>query len=176
RHVVLLDVVVTHEVQQGGQLLEVVHGQGGAQAHPNVALAAQPGGIHGQVKTTGQAPERIVGFGQAIDADADVVVADIGNLVDIVFGNQRAIGGQRQKEALAGSIFRQGKDVRPHQGFATAQYQHPYAGIMQVIDHAQGFGGVQFAPEMGIGGRGVAVLAGQVAAPQQVPDNHRGTG
>src|SRR5690606_38209130 len=54
--------------------------------------------------------------------------------------------------------------------------QHPHPGIMQTVDHPQRLAGIELIAELAVGGGGVAVLAGQVAAAQQVPDHHRWAG
>ncbi|MNI47268.1 hypothetical protein D3C73_1017780 [compost metagenome] len=173
REVELLHVVFAHQFQQLRQLPVVFLGEGGAQAHANTLLAAQLDAVHGTGKAALELTEFVVGSLQAIDTDAHVIELRRTDVRDVVFVDQRAVGGQRDKEPLGPGVGAQHEQVVAQQRFAAGQDQHLDPGLVQVIDHGHRRGGVQFVAKHTVGRGGVTVFAGQVAAPEQVPDHHR---
>ncbi len=172
REVELLYVVLTHQCQQGGQLRVVVLCQGGAQADADVVLATQVDGVHGGGEAALELAPVVMHRFQAIDADADVIEPDRGDARDVAFVDQRAVGRQGDEEALVASVIGQLEDVAAQQRLAAGEDQHAHAGFVQIVDHAERLGGVQLVAEFAVGGGCIAVPAGQVAAPEQVPDHH----
>src|SRR5690606_13088081 len=120
--------------------------------------------------------EFVVGGLQAVNADAHVVVANRGNLVDGFLGDQGAVGGQADVEARfirpAGNV----EDVRAQQVLTAGENQHRYAVGLEIVHHGVDFLGAQLALEVDVGRDRVAVFAGQVTAADEVPDYHRAAG
>ncbi len=173
RQVELLYIVFAHQRQQGRQLRVVVLGQGGAQANANAVPAAQVDGVHGRGEAALELAPVVVHRFQAVDADADVVVLRGGDLLDVLLVDQRAVGRQCNEEAALARVLGQFENVVAQQRFAAGKDQYADTGFVKIVDDLEGFGGVQLVAKYAVGGGGVAVLAGQVTAPQQVPDHHR---
>ncbi len=173
REVEFLHVVFAHQLQQLRQLRVVFLGEGGAQAHANALLAAQLDAAHGTGKAALELAEFVVGGLQAIDTDPDIIELRRADVRDVVFVDQRAVGGQRDKEPLGPGVGAQHEEVMAQQRFAAGQDQHLDPGLVQVIDHGHRRGGVQFVAKHTVGRGGVTVFAGQVATPEQIPDHHR---
>jgi len=173
REIELLHVVLAHQRQQGGQLWVVVLRERGAQPDANAVLAAQVDGVHRGDEAALELAPLVMNRFQAVDADADIVVLRRSHLLDIALVDQRAVGRQRHEEALFAGMGGELEDVVPQQRLATGKDQHTHTGFVQIVDDLQGFARIQLVAKFAVGGGGVAVLAGQVAAPQQIPDNHR---
>ncbi len=136
-------------------------------------VVTQADAVHRGVEGALHATEVVVGFLDAVQADADVIEADGGNAVDIAFVDQRAVGGQADVEAHVLGAVGDVEDVGPQQRLAAGENQHRHAEALEVVHHGEDFGGGQLAGEILVGRNRVAVLAGQVAAPDQIPDHHR---
>ncbi len=91
REIELVDPLVIHEVEEPWEFGGVVHGHGEAHAGLEATVAAQAQTRQGFSISAITAAEGIVSGADAVKAHADVVVADGGNVVDISFGDQRAI-------------------------------------------------------------------------------------
>lgn len=152
----------------------VLLGQGGAHADADIRLAAQAHGRQRGVEAALLLAEAVVGLAQAVEADADVVEAGLGDALDVAFVDQRTVARQRHEHPGLARMGGDLEEVRVHQRFAAGEDQHAHSGGAQVVDAAKDFRGLQLATEVAVGGGGVTVLAGQVAAPRQVPDHHRG--
>ena len=87
--------------------------------------------------------------------------------------DQRAVGGQADVEAHRLGAARDLENIRPQQRLAAGKDQHRHAESLQVVHHREDLRGRQLAGKILVGRNRVAVLAGQVAAPDQVPDHHR---
>ena len=111
---------------------------------------------------------------QAVDADAQVIELRGGNSADVVLADERAVGGQCNKETELPRMVRQLEKIWAQQRLATRQNEYPHAGRVQVVDDAQGLVGVELVAKRAVGRCGIAVLAGEVAAAQQIPDDDRG--
>jgi len=144
-----------------------------AHADLDAACMAQADGLHRGLVGAVQATEAVVGFLQSVDADTDIVVADAGNAVDHAFVDERAVGGQADVKAHGLGTARDVEDIGPQQRLAAGQDQHRDMKTLEVVHHLIDFSGGQLAGEVGVGGNRVAVLAGEVAAPDQIPDHHR---
>ncbi|MNE11619.1 hypothetical protein D3C80_1043860 [compost metagenome] len=151
----------------------VVLGQGGAHADANALFAAQAHGLQRTGEAAFELAKGIVGGLKAIDADADVVEAGRANLGDVALIDQRAVARQGDEHALVAGMGTEQEQVAAQQRLAAGENQHLDPGIGQVIDHLQGRFGIQLVTKHAVGRGGVAVLAGQVATPEQVPDHHR---
>ena len=100
RQVKLVDVFITHQLQQIRQLGCIIPGQGKAQADLDPGVMAKPDTAYGLVKCPLFATKTVVGIAHTVEADADVVIADGFDIGDIVFSYQ-------------GAVTRQA-DVKPH--------------------------------------------------------------
>src|SRR5690554_2147047 len=94
RKVELVDLMLLDQRQYIAKLRVVLPRQGKTQPHLDAALLAQFDCVHGFTKGALALADDIVGLFETIDADADVVVTDIGNLVDIGLVDQSAVGGE----------------------------------------------------------------------------------
>ena len=169
----LVDALGVHQLQQAGKVGGVLLGQGEAHSHLDALLPAHADAPQGPVEGTVEASEAVVGGPQAVQADAHVVVAHLADGLQVGLLHQGAVGGQPQVEAQGLGPLRHLDDVGAHQGLAAGEDQHRHAEGAQVVHDPAHLGGVQFTLEVDVGGSGIAVLAGQVAAPDQVPDHHR---
>ena len=61
----------------------------------------------------------------------------------------------------------------PQQRLAAGQDEHRHLEALEVVHHRIDLLGPQLAGKIGVGRNRIAMLAGQVAAPDQVPDDHR---
>ena len=149
------------------------------QAEKNAKAAEVVAGIAQQV--TGQptvegaiqAAEEIVRLAQAVQADAHVVEAHGGDAVGHGLVDQGAVGRQARVELHVPGAFGDLEDVGPHQRLAAREDQHRHPVGLEVVHHAEHFLRGQLALVVVVGRQRVAVLAGQVAAADQVPDHHR---
>jgi hypothetical protein len=64
------------------------------------------------------------------------------------------------------------KDIRAQQGLATGEDQHRHAEALEIVHHGKDLVGRQLTREILVGGDGIAVLAGEIAAPDKIPDHH----
>ena len=119
------------------------------------------------------AAKAVMSFGDAVQTDADVIETDFGDAGDIGFINQRAVAGQGDVEPQVLGAAGDGVNIRAQQRLAARQNQHRHPEPLEIIHDRECFLGRQLAGEIGIGGDGVAMLAGQIAAPHQIPDHHR---
>jgi hypothetical protein len=173
REVELVDALVLDQLQQAGRswALSWVMVKRTPTLRPSVA--AQADAVQRRVEGAFLAAEAVVGLADAVEADADVVESRLGDAVDVGFVDQRAVGRQADVEAHGLGAAGDVEDVRPQQRLAAGEDQHRHAEGLEVVHHAEDFLGRQLAGEILVGGNRVAVLAGQVAAPDQVPDHHR---
>ena len=65
------------------------------------------------------------------------------------------------------------EDVGPQQRLAPRQDQHRHPEGLQLVHHPEDLIGAQLAGEVLVGRDRITVLAGEVAAPDEVPDHHR---
>ena len=70
------------------------------------------------IKIQRLAPEGIVDGTDPIQADSDIVIADVGNALAHGLVNQRAVAGQPDVKAHCFGARRNLKNVRPQKGFA----------------------------------------------------------
>jgi len=61
--------------------------------------------VHGGIEGAVEATEGVMRLAQTVDADADVVVTDGGDVRDIAFVDQRAIGRQTDIKPIALARF-----------------------------------------------------------------------
>ena len=109
----------------------------------------------------------------AVEADADIVVTDGVDRADIVLGYQGAVSRQSDVEAHVLRAPRNLEDIRAQQRLAARQNQDRDAEGFQIVHHRKNLFGIELAGKVDIRRGRVAVFAGQVATPDQVPDNHR---
>jgi hypothetical protein len=119
------------------------------------------------------AAEFVVRCAEAVERNADVVEIALGDLGDVALVDQRAVRRQADVEALGLGALGDVVDIRPEQRLAAGQDQHRHLEVACRSSITVDLLGIQFAGEIGVGGNRVAMLAGQVAAPDQVPDHHR---
>src|SRR5690606_38463662 len=141
RKIELVDLLRIHELQQFGQFMGVVLGDGEPQSHLDAALAAQADAAQGGVEGPRAAAEAVVGGARSVDADADVVVADLRNGVDVAAVDERAVGGQPHVKPQRLGAARDVEDVRPQQRLAAGEDQHPYTAGLEVVHHGINLGG-----------------------------------
>jgi hypothetical protein len=173
REIEAVDALVLDQPEQAGQVLMIVLGHGEAHADLEPGIAAQADAGQRQVEGALHAAELVVRGAEAVEADADVVVADGADAVEHGRVDQRAVGGQRGEEAHLLRARRDLENVRPQQRLAAGKDQRRNAEGLELVHDAEHLGGAQLAGEVLVGGNRIAVLAGQVAAPDQVPDHHR---
>ncbi len=159
--------------EQPRQVGVVVAGQGKAHAHLHARIAAEPQCRHRGIERTGAAAEPVVRVAATVETDADVVETDVGDAIDVRCVDQRAVGGEPDVEAHRLGAPRDVEDIGTQQRLAARQDQHRHMERLEIVHHRKHFGRAEFAREIVIGGDGVAVLAGEIAAPDQVPDHHR---
>ena len=173
REIEFVDLFRFDQVQHFRQFVGIVQGHGEAQTDLDPGLQTQAhAGQRGLVSAFVTAKGIVCGA-DAVQGNANVVIAGRLDGLDIVAIDQRAVGGQADIEAhflgLGGDL----EDVRAQQRLAAREDQHGHAKFAQVRHHREDFVRAQFAGEIRIGGDRIAVFAIQVATPDQVPDHHR---
>src|SRR5690349_11396400 len=99
----------------------VLLGQGSAQADANTLFATEADRPHGTGETALELAEGIVGSLQTIDADPDIVEIRRADLCDVLLCDQRAIGGQRDKETLGAGVGAEFKQIVTQQRFTAGK-------------------------------------------------------
>ena len=173
REVELVHALVLHEPEQRRQLVGVVLGHGEAHADLDALLVAQADRVHRGIVGAFQAAEAVVGRLQAVNRDADVVVADAGNPVDVGFVDERAVGREADIEAHVLGAPGDIEDVRPQQRLAARENQHRHAEGLEIVHDLVNLRGRKLAGEILVGRDRIAVLAGEVAAADEIPDDDR---
>ena len=151
----------------------VALGHGEADADLEPPLHAQADALQRLRVAALHAPEGVVRGPDAIETHPDVVEPHGGNGVDGARIDQGAVARQAHVHAQALGPACDLEDVRSHERLAARQNQHPHPARMQVVQDAEHLGGVELAGKLLVGGAGIAMLAQQVALPDQVPDHHR---
>ena len=136
-------------------------------------IATQADAFQRSLESALHPAELVMRFANAVERHADVVEIALGNLVDVVFVDQRAVRRQADVKTLGLGAFGNVVDIRPQQRFAAGKNEHRHLEALEVVHHRINLLGIQLAGEIGIGRNRIAMLAGQVAAPDQVPDDHR---
>ena len=173
REIELVDLLIAHQLQQRGQVVRVQRRHREAQADLDAACAQQPHRRKAAVERAVQAPELVVRRGQAIEADADVVEARGGHAVGHRAVDQRAVGGQADIETLRLRARGDLEQIGPQQRLTAGENQHRNLEGFQIVHRVTDLGVRQLARVVVIGRKRIAVLARQVAAPDQVPDHDR---
>ncbi len=173
REVELVETLRLHEVEHGGQAFDIALGDGEAQADLDAVLPEQADALKRGVVGARDAAEPVVDGADAVQAHADIVVADLGDALGRRLVDQRPVRGQADIEAHCLRPGRDGEDVGPQQWLAAGEDQHRNARGLQVVHDLEDLLGRELAREVHVAGERVAVDAVQVAAPDQVPDHHR---
>ncbi len=173
RQIDLVDGLRLGKIEQRRKVLRIVHGHGEAQPDLDGARLELPDGGERRVEGAGLAAEAVVHFADAVEADADIVVADRGDAVGGGLVDQRAVGRQADIKAHRLGAGGDVEDVGAQQRLAAREDQHRHAEGLQVVHDPEHLLGRQLAGEIDIAGDRVAVLAHQVAAPDEIPDHHR---
>ena len=168
-----LDVLGFQEVENVRQLGGIVAGHGEAQAHLEAALAAQADALHGRLEGAGAPAEPVMGLAEPVDADAHVVVADGGDLADGGGVDEGAVGGKADVEPHVLGAPGYLEDVGAQQRLAAGQDEGRHPERLEVVENGEHLVRGKLAREILVGRDRIAMLAGQVAAPDQVPDDHR---
>ena len=176
REVELLRALFAHQRQQCGQVVRVHGRHGEAQAHLHAPRAQEAHGGQAAVKRAVQPAEFVVRGLEAVQADAHVVKTGSGHAVGHGLVNQRAVGGQADVKAHALRARGNVEQVGAHQGLAAREDEHRHAESAQVVHHRMNLLRTQLARVVVVGRQGVAMLAGEVAAADQVPDHDRAGG
>ena len=110
---------------------------------------------------------------KTIETHANVIETNFSNPGAHRFVDQRSVAGQggveTQRFAAAGDI----EDVRTQQGFAARQNQCRHLEGFEIIHHPENLPGTQLTRKILVRRNGIAVLTGQIAAADQVPDDDR---
>ena len=93
------------------------------------------------------------------------------DLLRNVFGDQRAVGGQRDAQAAAGGIFGQLEDIGAVKRFASAEHEDGISEVGNLGDDVERFLGGQIVGRHQLRRRGAAMNASQVAALGDLPEN-----
>ena len=172
----LVDLLVPHQLQQGREVLIIQVGEGIAQAGLDALRVQQADRVQRGVVGAVQAPELVMGVALAVDADADIIKLLRGYAGRHRRADQGPIGGQRGVKALGLRPRGDLENVWAQQGLTAGQNQHRHAVALQIIHRRADLGKAQLSGVVMVGGERVAMLAGEVAAPGQVPDHHRAAG
>jgi len=169
----LVDPLVIHELQQLRQIAGVVTGQG--ETHPDLdaGIPAQANAVQRLVEATLTSTEFVVDLAHAIQTDADVVIADRRNPLDVGLADQGTVAGQPHIEPHLLGTPGYFEYIRPQQRLSARQDQHRNAEALQVLHDLEHLLGREFAGKILVRRGCIAVLAGEIAAPDQVPDHHR---
>ena len=120
------------------------------------------------------AAEAVVGLADAVEADADVVVADIARCGRCCLRRSRCRWWTARRRSPSPWRAREiSKMSGRSSGSPPERISTGTPKRFEVVHHGEDFAGDQLAGEIRVGGDRIAVLAGQVAAPDQVPDHHR---
>ena len=161
------------QLQHAGQVAGVVLGHREAHPHLHAQSGAQAQAGQRAVEGAVEAAELVVGLADAVEADSHVVEVGGGDGVDVGGVDQRAVGRQAHVEAHLLGPPGDLEDVGPQQRLAPRQDQHRHPEGLQLVHHPEDLIGAQLAGEVLVGRDRITVLAGEVAAPDEVPDHHR---
>jgi len=173
REVEAVDPLVFDEGQQLRQIVRVLLGHREADADLQAEIATQPNTLQRCLEGPAHLPETVMRGADAVERHPDVVEVAVGDAVNVGRVDEGAIGRQADVEAQRLGAAGDVEDVGPQQWFAAGEDQHRHAKTLQIIHHRKDFFAAQFAREVPVGGDRVAVFAGQVAAPNEVPDHDR---
>src|SRR5690606_24729076 len=99
RQIELLDAFPGSEAEQPVELLIIVHGHREAQAHLDAVCPAKPHTRQRSLERSRLAAKPVMRRADAIETDADVVVADLRNASDVILADERTIRRQPDVEA-----------------------------------------------------------------------------
>ena len=119
------------------------------------------------------APEHIMGFFTAVDADADVLEARFFDQLRREIVDQRPVGGQNDPQSLFHCVGRQLEQIRPYQWFAARKHQYRHFHFRQVVDERHPIGSRHLVVLSRLGGFDVAMPAFEIALGSDVPDHDR---
>ncbi len=176
REIELVRALLAHQRQQGLQVVRVAGRHGVTQAHLHAARVQVPYSRQAAVEGALQPAELVVGLAQAIDADAHIVEACSGHPVGHGLVDQRAVGRETGIEAHGLGTRSDVEDIGPHQRLTAREDEHGHLESLEVVHHGEDFRRVQLARVVMVGRERVAMLAGEVAAADQIPDDDRATG
>ena len=132
---------VQRQLQDGGQLVEVVPGDGGIDLGRDANRLHRPQSAQRALKAAADTAEAIVGGAvgpvQADGHPADTGIADAPGDLGV---NQSAVGGQRHQQAALVGVGGDGEDVFAEERFATAQDQDWVGITRDLLDDLQGVG------------------------------------
>ncbi|MDT4859434.1 hypothetical protein FQZ97_939420 [compost metagenome] len=172
REIELVHPLGSHQAQQRREVVRVERGHGVTQAHLHAACAQQAHGGEAAVEGAVEPAKLVVRLAQAVQADAHVVEACCGDAVGHGGVDQRAVGGQAGVEAHGARAVGDVEDVGPHQRLTAGEDEHRHAKGLEVVHHRGHLVPAQLTGVFVVGREGVAVFAGEVAAPDQVPNNN----
>ena len=173
RKVETVDPFILHQLEQSWQIVGVVLGHGEARADLETEVAAKAHPRERFLEGAFHAPEAVMGFTDTVEADADIVEIDFSDLLDVFLGDQGPVGGQADIEAHLLGALRDFEDIRSQQRLAARQDQHRHMKTLEVVHDLVDFVGRQLTRKVLVRRNRVAMLAGQVATSNQVPDHHR---
>ena len=173
REVELFGAFVVHQRQQRGQLVGVESGHRVAQSDLDAAPVQQAHPFQAAVEGPVPAAKAVVHRADAVQTDAHVVEPGLLDAVGHRGVDQRAVARQPDIEAHRPGARGDLEQVGTQQRLAAGEDQHRHAEGLQVGHHLEDLGGAEFACVVVVGRQRVAVLAGQVAAADQVPDDDR---
>ena len=172
RQVELVDTLGLHQVQHAREIGVIVLGQGETQADLDAAFPTEPHPRQRRLEGALAPTKSVVRIPQSIQAHTHIIEADGVNRVDVGRGDQGAVARQPHVKAHGLGAAGDLEDVGPQQRLAARQDQHRDAECLQIVHDAEHLLGGQFAGKIDVGGGRVAMLAGEIAAPDQIPDHH----
>ena len=171
REIELVDPLRYGEIDQIRQLMMIVLRHGEAQARLHAAPSTFAQARERRVECAFAAAKPVMRRAEPVEADADIVIADICDAPGEFGVDQRAVGGQGRIEAEIDRALRNVEYVRAQQRLAAGQDQDGRTRGLDVVHHAEDLGCRQLAGKIDIRGDGIAMLALQIAAPHEIPDD-----
>src|SRR5690606_16433950 len=153
--------------------MTVVLSESEPDASLDTVFAAQLDAPQRSGKCTFHLAEAVVGLFKPVQTHAYVIITDLSNLPDIVPIDQRTVAGKANIKTHVLGTSGYLKDILAHQRFTAGKNQHRHPKLFQIVHDGEGFGRGEFARKIDIGGYGIAVVAGERAAADQVPADNR---
>ena len=167
------DVLALDDAEDLVDVADVLGCGGEAQSDADAVLAAVADALEGLLERAHLAAHVVVARLGAVDGDAGVGDADLGHPLGDLLGDEDAVCGEGDADALLRGVFGEVEDVGADEGLAAGHEQSGDLERREVVDHRLRFLGGHLARELLFLGRGVAVDALEIAGLGGVPDHDR---
>ena len=165
--------LVPDQLQQGRQVVGIILCQGEPDTDFYARIPTQTNAVQRFFEGTALATKAIMGLFDTVQADTDIIETNRRDRGDIALVDQGTVRRQTDIKAHVLRVMRDFKNIRPEQRLPTGQNEYRNPERLEIVHHVKDFGSRQFARKVLVGRDRIAMLAGQVATPDQVPDHNR---